>query len=102
MPVLVGFLAPTVGLILLIGATRLWQFWAASALQSVVGTTLILGSALAIETFPKRVVGSALAWLNATPPLFAPAGPGFRATPATTPAASAAPSSAPARSCARA
>src|SRR5205085_9272022 len=55
------------GLLVLVGAHAFWQFWIASAVQTVLGASLVVGSALVSELFPEERRGTALALLNATP-----------------------------------
>lgn len=65
--ILLCFLAPAPGLIVLALAVDAWQFWLESALQAVLGVSMAAASALMADVFPKEVLGTALALLNATP-----------------------------------
>ena len=67
-PVLIAcFAGPPLGLLALASAQALWQFWVASALQTVLGASLVVGSALVSALVPAERRGTALALLNATP-----------------------------------
>jgi SET family sugar efflux transporter-like MFS transporter len=61
------YLTTTFGLLLLAAATQEWQFWAASALQSVLGVSVIVGSALITDQTPKAALGASLSLFTATP-----------------------------------
>jgi MFS family permease len=55
------------GLIALSAASQLWHFWASSALQTTLVASLVVGSALITDLFPKQMLGAPLALFNATP-----------------------------------
>ena len=61
------FAAPAVGLVVQLSAVELWHFWVASALSTIIGMSLIVGSALITDTFPEQSMSTPLALLNATP-----------------------------------
>ena len=63
----VCFASTPLGLLILVGAHVFWQFWVASALQTVLGASLVVASALVSDLFPEERRGTALALLNATP-----------------------------------
>jgi MFS family permease len=60
------FLAPVLGLLVQLGASSPWQFWVGSLLSSVVGVSLVVGSAMVTDQFPPSHLDAALSWLNAT------------------------------------
>jgi MFS family permease len=61
------YLMTTAGLVMLASASELWHFWAATALQGVLVASLVVGSALITDTFPKGILGAPLSLFNATP-----------------------------------
>jgi MFS family permease len=82
LPLLIGWLSDRFGrkpflvlsylmliasLIALIAASQLWHFWTSSALQTQLSATLVVGSALMTDLFPKQILGAPLAWFNASP-----------------------------------
>jgi MFS family permease len=60
------YLLNGIGLIILALAFDLWHFWAASALQVTVVSTLVVGSAMVTDMFPKETLGASLSLLSAT------------------------------------
>lgn len=67
-PILIAcFLTDAPGLVLLAVSSQVWQFLLASALQTMVGTSIVVGSALLTDAIPEEALGTALALLNATP-----------------------------------
>jgi MFS family permease len=65
--IFVCYLVSGLGLLVLTAASAEWHFWAASAFQSVMGMSMIVGSALITDTTPKASLGSSLSLFNATP-----------------------------------
>jgi MFS family permease len=63
----VCFVAPVVGLLIQVSAVDLWQFWVASALSTVVGSSIVVASALVTDSVPSDSLSTPLALLNATP-----------------------------------
>lgn len=61
------YLTTALGLLILAAATREWHFWAASALQSALGVSVIVGSALITDRTPKTGLGASLSLFTATP-----------------------------------
>ena len=61
------FLSTPLAILLLLGATELWQFALASGLGLILGFSNIVGSALVTDTFPKESLGLTLSILNMTP-----------------------------------
>lgn len=67
-PILLAcFVSTPLGLLVLTSASAFWQFWTASALQTIMGVSLVVGSALVSDLFPEETRGTALALWNATP-----------------------------------
>ena len=67
-PIIVAcFLAPTLGLLVQVTAVHLWQFWVSSILYTVVGASIVVGSALVSDIFVEEARSVPLALLNATP-----------------------------------
>lgn len=65
--ILLCYLATTAGLLVLAYAFDLWHFWVASALQTILTGSLVVGSALITDLFPRESLGAPLSVLNATP-----------------------------------
>jgi MFS family permease len=61
------FAAPVLGLLVQVSAVELWQFWVASAFSTVVGTSIVVASALVTDMVPRAGLSTPLALLNATP-----------------------------------
>lgn len=62
---LLCFLGPPTGLLILAVAQRVPHFWAASILGSILGLSGLVGSALAADRFPAGAVDTALSLLGA-------------------------------------
>ncbi len=60
------YFASTVSLIILAASLVLWHFWLSTALQTLVGASLAVGSALVTDLVPEEALGSALAVFGAT------------------------------------
>lgn len=65
--IMICYLGTTVGLLFLAAASDQWQFWTACALQNTLGSSLVVGSALVADIFPKKSLGSPLAIFSSTP-----------------------------------
>ena len=61
------FAAPVLGLLVQVSAVELWQFWVASAFSTIVGTSVVVASALVTDMVPRAGLSTPLALLNATP-----------------------------------
>lgn len=61
------FLAPMLGLIVQIGAVDAWHFSVSSMLSTVVGVSIVVGSALITDLFSEASLSTALSLLSATP-----------------------------------
>ena len=64
--IIVCFATTPVGLIILAAAGQLWQFWLASVLQTILGISMVVSSALVTDMFADQALDTALALLNAT------------------------------------
>jgi MFS family permease len=64
---IVCYLMTTVGLVILASASQLWHFGASSAFQVALVPSLVVGSALITDIFPKEMLGAPLSLFNATP-----------------------------------
>ncbi|MBZ0290228.1 MAG: MFS transporter [Anaerolineae bacterium] len=64
---MICYLCTTVGLLILAAALDLWQFSATSILQTLLGPSLVVGSALITETFPRGSLGVPLSLFGSTP-----------------------------------
>lgn len=65
--IVLSYLMMIASLITLIAASQLWHFWTSSALQTQLSATIVVGSALMTDLFPKQMLGAPLAWFNASP-----------------------------------
>jgi MFS family permease len=64
---MICYLCTTVGLLILAAAVDLWQFSATSILQTLLTPSLVVGSALITETFPRGTLGVPLSLFGSTP-----------------------------------
>jgi MFS family permease len=60
------FFAMPLGLIVLATAGQIWQFWLASILQTILGISMVVSSALVTDMFADESLDTALSLLNAT------------------------------------
>ena len=60
------YLASTMSLLILAGSVNLWHFWVSTALQTLVGASLAVGSALVTDLVSPEALGSGLSLLGAT------------------------------------
>jgi MFS family permease len=65
--IIIAFVSSTVGLMVMVGAVEFWQFWVASILQTVFAASVIVGTALVADLFPKEILGTSLSLFHATP-----------------------------------
>jgi DHA1 family multidrug resistance protein-like MFS transporter len=61
------FLSTGIALIILIGATDLWQFWLSSALQTMLVGSIVVGSAFVSDMYEKENLSVALSIFGASP-----------------------------------
>jgi MFS family permease len=61
------YMTTALGLLILTAAIQEWHFWAASALQSALSVSVIVGSALITDQTPKAALGASLSLFTATP-----------------------------------
>jgi MFS family permease len=61
------YLSTAAGLLMLSASVDLWQFCVASALQTMLGPSLVVGSALITDTFPRDSLGVPLSIFGASP-----------------------------------
>jgi MFS family permease len=65
--IMITYLGTAIALLILAPALEQWQFWAACALQNTLGTSLVVGSALVADIFPRESLGTPLSLFGATP-----------------------------------
>src|SRR5258708_1926663 len=61
------FATSTLGIIMLVFAVDLWHFWVSSVLQTTIGASLVVGSALITDIFPEAALGRSLSLFNSVP-----------------------------------
>jgi MFS transporter, DHA1 family, multidrug resistance protein len=61
------FIATGIALIVLLGATDLWQFWLSSALQTMLVGSIVVGSAFVSDMYDKENLSVALSIFGASP-----------------------------------
>lgn len=61
------FATSTLGIIMLGFAVDLWHFWVSSVLQTAIGASLVVGSALITDIFPEAALGRSLSLFNSVP-----------------------------------
>ncbi len=64
--IILCFSTTPVGLVVLATAGQLWQFWVASILQTIIGMSTVVSSALVTDMFGDESLDTALSLLNAT------------------------------------
>lgn len=64
--IILCFAATPLGLGVLVMAGQLWQFWVASILQTILGISMVVSSALVTDIFGEESLDTALSLLNAT------------------------------------
>jgi MFS family permease len=65
--IIICFALTSVSFLMMIAAVDLWHFWLASALQSIMGMSMVVGSALTTDMFPEESLGTSLSLLSSTP-----------------------------------
>ena len=65
--IMITYLGTAIGLLILAPALDQWQFWIACILQNTLGTSLVVGSALVADIFPRESLGTPLSLFSATP-----------------------------------
>jgi MFS family permease len=65
--IVVCYLATAAGLLVLALAFDLWHFWVASALQTILTGSLVVGSALITDMFPRDSLDAPLSVFSSTP-----------------------------------
>jgi len=61
------FATSTLGIIMLVFAVDLWHFRVSSVLQTAIGASLVVGSALITDIFPEAALGRSLSLFNSVP-----------------------------------
>jgi MFS family permease len=64
--IILCFSTTPLGLVVLATAGQLWQFWVASILQTIIGMSTVVSSALVTDMFGDESLDTALSLLNAT------------------------------------
>jgi MFS family permease len=62
-----SFLSTGIALVVLIGATDLWQFWVSSALQTMLVGSIVVGSAFVSDMYEKENLSVALSIFGTSP-----------------------------------